>query len=147
MGNSKVLTTREVFNAWEENFENLPFVDKSTVDGLLNGEEYVEVNVAGIYAGAFLSNDRFETPSWRIIEGVESMINNLLVTETIDDDYTFTMEGGTYYFIRRWDEKTIDVVKIKACDFMISEDLVFYEPMQLDIDDIPVGVARKFDLL
>lgn len=143
----KELTTTEVYNAWGQKFENLPFVDKDTVDRLLNGEEYVEVNVAGIYAGAFIGGDRFETPSGRIIEGVKEMVENLLVTETIDDDYVFTMEGGTYYFIRRWDEKTIDVVKIKACDFTVTEDLVLYEPMQLDIDDIPVGVARKFDLL
>lgn len=143
----KEMTTTEVFNAWGENFENLPFVDKDTVDRLLRGEEYVEVNVADIYAGAFIGNDRFETPSGRIIEGVKEMVENLLVTETIDDNYTFTMEGGTYYFIRRWDEKTIEVVKIKACDLTMPEDLVFYEPMQLDIDDITVGVARKFDLL
>lgn len=141
------MTRQEIWNAWGENFKNLPFVDKDTVDRLLYGEEYVEIYVAGIYAGAILPNDRFETPSGRIIEGVETMVENLLVTETIDDDYTFTMEGGTYYFIRRWDEKTIDVVKIKAYDFMITDDLILYEPMQLDIDDIPVGVARKFDLL
>lgn len=144
----EALTREQVWNAYAEGFKNLPFVDKDTVDRLLYGEEYVEVYVAGIYAGAILPGDRFETTSGSIIRGFnEYFISNLLVTETIDDYYTFTMEGGTYYFIRRWDEKTIDVIKIKCYDFMATDDLVLYEPMQLDIDDIPVGVARKFDLL